>query len=189
MFMFLALTKKYLRWEHAFLKGKTDLQKQLWQILVFLVRFNILAIPLYFFLIFPFDTFAIQAFTAKIIAAMLSLSGVSVAVVDGITFYLPAHNWYIQIIKDCIGWKSMLALFGMIFAVRGIGIKKRLYGMLAGVPLIFALNLIRIYSSILITTKVGIMHYYLIHDFLWQFGLVAVVLGIWWGWMKWPKEL
>lgn len=177
-------SKKFNNFEKTFLKGKTQFQKNLWHALVFLVRFNLLAIPLYLLLIYPWDPYTIQSFIAMKIAHFLNFAGISTQIVDGITFHLLGYNWYIQIIKDCIGWKSSLALFGLIFAVRKVEIGKRILGLLVGVPIIFIFNLARIFSSIYLATIFGIQNYFFIHDFLWQWGMIAVVLGVWIVWLQ-----
>ena len=182
--MFSQLVKKWTLFEKRILKNKTPFQKKLWDAFVFLVRFNILAIPFYVLLIYPWNPYPVQAFIADKIVRMLSFVGTNVSLYDPITFYLKDYNWYVQIIKDCIGWKSSLALFGLMFAVRNVKLAARIKGLLVGVPLLFLLNIFRIFSSIYLTTIFGIQNFRFIHDFLWQWGLIVAVLGIWVYWLN-----
>lgn len=76
---------------------------------------------------------------------MLSASGVAVnqtgtfIAVSTITGRLT-----VEVIKDCVGWKSMLALFGLIFATPDVDMRKRIIGFALGAPFIFAANIFRI---------------------------------------------
>ena len=76
-----------------------------------------------------------------------------------------------------------MALWGLIFATRGVSYKKKFYGALVGIPLIFVGNAVRIASSVWLAMMFGLDKFTFIHDFLWQWGLIALVLGIWWGWL------
>ncbi|RLG13509.1 MAG: hypothetical protein DRN71_04685 [Candidatus Nanohalarchaeota archaeon] len=160
-------------------------QKKLWDILVFLVRFLILAIPLHVLLWLNFDAHVLQVATVSSVAFLLSLAGVPYEVVD--VFLLVDCNsfvWTIEIIKDCVGWKSFMAVSGLMFAVRKVALSRRMIGVLAALPLIYAGNVFRIFTSIYLSIVFGYEWFDFIHSVLWQGGLIALVIVIWWVWLE-----
>lgn len=166
-------------------KNFTQRQKKLYSIFIFLAKFALLSLPLHFLLWLNFDATPVQEFVAQAVNRMLSLSGVA-AVQSGATLAVQTVNGplLVEIIKDCVGWKSMLALFGLIFATPKIAMIKRIIGLLVGAPAIFVLNLVRIWSTIYITAIKGYSFWGITHTFLWQEGLILAVLAVWWVWMK-----
>lgn len=159
-------------------------QKVLWNVLVFLLRFLALALPFHVLLWLNFDAHLLQVFTAGSVSVMLSVFQVQHTFFD-IFLVVPLGDvkWTIEIIKDCVGWKSFLAVSGLVFAVRGVGFQKRLIGVLFAVPLIYAGNVVRIFSSIYLTTVFGFESFEVIHGILWQGGMIALILGIWIFWL------
>jgi len=154
-------------------------------IFIFLVKFALLSLPLHFLLWLNFDARPVQEFVAHAVNQMLSLSGIA-SVQNGATLAVQTVSGplLVEIIKDCVGWKSMLALFGLISATPKIAMRKRIIGLLVGAPAIFLLNLVRIWSTIYITAIKGYSFWEITHTFLWQEGLMLAVLGVWWVWMK-----
>ncbi len=160
-------------------------QKKLWGIFVFLAKFAILSLPLHFLLWVNFDATPVQEFVAKAVNSMLEASGI--AAKQAGTFIAVATKTgplTVEIIKDCVGWKSILALFGLIFATPKIAMRKRIVGLLAGAPAIFILNLFRIWSTVYITVLKGYDFWEITHTFLWQEGLIIAVVAVWLAWMK-----
>ncbi|VVB59955.1 Transmembrane exosortase (Exosortase_EpsH) [uncultured archaeon] len=166
-------------------KIKTPFQKKLWNILIFLTRFLVLSLPLHFLLWVNFDAASVQLFVAKAVEKMLLSSGIE-AVRNGTFLVMSTKTGAlsVEIIKDCVGWKSVLALFGLIFATPGVTLKKRMLGLLAGVPIIFLGNLLRIYATIVVTVYNGLEVWEITHTFLWQEGLIVLVIITWYFWLK-----
>ena len=160
-------------------------QMKLWNVLVFLVRFLVLALPLHMLLWLNFDAHVLQVVTVNSVAFLLSLAGVSYEVVD--VFLLVdcgSFVWTIEIIKDCVGWKSFMAVSGLMFAVRKVKLKKRVWGIFVALPLIFVGNAFRIFTSIYFSIVFGYEWFDFIHNVLWQGGLIALVIIIWWVWLE-----
>ncbi len=166
-------------------KIKTPFQKKLWAIFIFLTRFLVLSLPLHFLLWINFDATSLQIFVAKAVEKMLELSGIEAA--RNGTFLLMSTKTgalSVEIIKDCVGWKSVLALFGLIFATPGVTLKRRMLGLIAGAPIIFLGNLLRIYATIAVTVYNGLEAWEITHTFLWQEGLIILVIVTWYFWLK-----
>lgn len=159
-------------------------EKKLWNALVFILRFLSLAIPFHIILWTNFDAYPLQVFVAKAVSYLLALSGANVVQADNFIYLKAPSLWTIEIIKDCVGWKSFLAFAGLVFAVRGIKIKKRLLGVACGALVIFSGNILRIYTSLYASTIFGIDKFTMIHDVLWQGGMMALILGAWIVWLR-----
>ena len=166
-------------------KIKTPFQKKLLKVFVFLVKFAALSLPLHFLLWVNFDATQIQVFVADAVKKLLVSSGVSVSQ-NGLILSMATKTGplNVEIIKDCVGWKSVLALFALIFATPNIEMKKRLLGIAAGVPVIFIGNILRIYATIFVTVKGGLELWEVTHTYLWQEGLILLVIATWYIWFK-----
>ena len=82
----------------------------------------------------------------------------------------------------------MLFLFALIFAVPAISLRKRILGLIIGIPIIWLGNLGRVAGVVLAQGAWGREGAMLIHDWLFQAGLVTLVLGIWLAWLLWAKN-
>jgi len=179
------LGRQWDAFERRLISGFSSTQMKLWSVLVFMLRFLVLAIPLHMLLWLNFDAHLLQVVTVNSVAFLLSLAGVSYEVVD--VFLLVdcgSFVWAIEIIKDCVGWKSFMAVCGLIFAVRNVALKRRMIGVLAALPLIYVGNAFRIFTSIYLSIVFGYEWFDFIHNVLWQGGLIALVIAIWWVWLE-----
>ena len=76
----------------------------------------------------------------------------------------------------------------MLFAVPGIALRKRLWGLVFGLPTVWIGNIGRVVGVVLAEDAYGKAAALMIHDYLWQLGLIALVLGIWAVWMYWARR-
>ncbi len=178
------LARKWALFEKKTTKKFTPFQVRLWNTLVFLSRFTVLALPFHLILWTNFDAFFLQVLVAKGVFYLLSFSGVFVIQADNFLYVQAPFLWTIEIIKDCVGWKSFLAFSGLVFAVRAVRLKTRVLGLIAGAHVIFFGNIIRIYTSVYASMILGTEAFSFIHDVLWQWGLITIVLLAWLCWMK-----
>jgi len=164
-------------------------QKKLMEILLFLLKILIFAIPLHFILVFPGILFPFQEMVSMNVHFLLNFMGLEAAR-DGFLLTIAGGNPFVFFISgDCTGWKSVLFLTALIFAVPGVLRKKRFIGLAAGMPLIYAGNIIRILVVVGTQQAFGTSAANLIHDYLWQAGLIALVLVIWISWLVWAGKL
>jgi exosortase/archaeosortase family protein len=169
------------------MKKKT--KEKLNQVLIFLVKFNLLAIPLYILILLDFSVPPLQNFVAllshKLLLAM------------GIQSNLNQHNliaikefkmFFVEISMDCTGWKSFYALFALTIATPKIKIRKKILFLFISIPLLFFINIARIaltiYLSLIQPESFGF-----VHDFLWQWGLTLTIIGTWVVWLKIEKRI
>ena len=181
------IARKWALFEKKTTKKFTPFQVRLWNVLVFLSRFTVLALPFHLILWTNFDAYFLQVIVAKGVFYLLSFSGVLVTQADNFLYVQAPFLWAVEIIKDCVGWKSFLAFSGLVFAVRAASVKTRIMGLVAGACVIFFGNIIRIYTSVYAGLIFGTETFPLIHDVLWQWGLMMIVLVAWLCWMKYFK--
>jgi len=159
-------------------------QERLWKAFIFLVRLLPLSIPLYLILWLNVSMLPMQRAVADQTVWILRALGfdatessliISVGAVDPFIFYIG---------EDCTGWKSMIFYFALILATLGTGTRKRLLGLAIGIPLIYLGNLLRIIAVVFVEEAFGYDAAMWIHDWLWQAGLMALVLGLWLIWLE-----
>lgn len=149
-------------------------------LLVFLGRLLALAIPLYLIMWFG-DLYFFQDITAMHSEFVINAMGMNVTR-NGPEMRAGDFRFFIS--KDSTAWKTMLFLFALIIAVPKIPWRKRLMGIIIGLPLLYIGNLGRIVSIVLAEKNYGIDVAMVVHDWGWRVGLVAMVLIVWVIWLK-----
>ena len=164
-------------------KKLTPRQQGLWNTLHFLIRLLILSIPLYIILSLPGVLMPIQSMVTHNSVFLLSLN----YPVSHENFFVeiqsPGNELRFLISEDCTGWKSMLFLFALVFATLGVSLKKRLLGLLIGIPIIYLGNLSRIFMIVFIQQNWGTLAAEIFHTWLWSLGLIALVILVWIAWL------
>jgi len=178
------IRKSWDHFESRVTKGFTPFQKKLWNVLVFLARFCILAIPFHIILWSNFDAYMLQVFVASAVSYILSASGVEALHAGTFVYVREPALMTVEIIKDCVGWKSFLAFAGLVFAVRGVRPKNRIAAVAVGAPVFFFANIFRIFTSVYASLVFGVETFDTIHGILWQGGMMALIVGSWIVWLR-----
>lgn len=165
-------------------KKLTPQQERLKDTLVFFLRLMVLAAPLYF-IIFFVDLYPLQVLVAGNSFVVMEAMGLSPSM-NGPEMQVGDFRFFIS--KDSTGWKSMLFLGALMLAVPGVLWKRRALGLLVGIPLIYLGNLGRVVGIVVAEQAWGRAAALLVHDYLWRFGLIALVLGIWLFWFRWTRR-
>ena len=160
-------------------------QKELWQTLVFLLKIIVFSIPLYIILYFV-NLSPLQEIVAENAYFIFKTAGFYVWK-NG--FMLSVNDFPFFISEDCTGWKSMLFLTALIIAVPCVEWKKKLAGILIGIPILWIGNIARIFLIVLIGINYGFEAAELVHTYLWQLGLISLVLLIWLIWLYWVRKI
>ncbi len=178
------LTARWNRFEKKTTKSFTLSQLRMWDTFVFLIRFCLLAIPLHLIIWTGYDFSHIISVTGDFTSKFLTLLGTDFFRIDN-TFFIttPTGMLAADIIKDCSGWKSFLALFSLIIATRHAGTKAKVIGITAGTLIIFIGNVIRLATTFHLTYIYGLGIFDLTHNMLWQGGLIFLVLASWFIWL------
>ena len=164
---------------------------KLWRTLYFLMRLLVLSAPLYLIMALSLDFSLLQNFFAWAVGSILSFGGWSTIVSGmGITVLEPKNLMFL-IEADCTAWKSVVLFFALIFATprksgtrKAFLIRRRIPWFFAGVAALFALNILRILTSVWAEVTYGYYFSGFLHSVLWQFGLTAAVLVFWLFWLK-----
>ena len=161
------------------------LKKRLRLVMWFLIRFNLLAIPLYLAIYTNFSFQPLQVVIAQITTVILKAQGYGVTQNNqAIIANVDGNIYSIEISWDSTGWKSLYALFALVVAVPFSDISKKLRFLTIGLPMIFVLNLIRILTTILIALNFGFQYFDVVHTLLWREGLIIAVVLLWYYWLR-----
>jgi exosortase/archaeosortase family protein len=190
----LALTQNLFTWRNQtnfmgqkFLGMSMDgTDRILFRVAKFLIKFNILAIPLYLILVTGWNLGWLQQMTANIIYSILSSLGFSPAI-DGLMITIPIHNgnWAAVIDWDCTGWKSFLAFIALVMATDAPTMRK--IRALMFVPVIYVINLARIAFMFFYVRTYDLQYYQVVHSIVWSWGLIITILVLWILWMTRPS--
>jgi len=138
---------------------------------------------LYLIIISGFQLGFLKDLTTGFSFALLRTTGID-ASLSGNLIAVPIENGSFAAVIDwdCTGWKSMLALFALIFAT-DFSLRKKLYG-LVFIPLVYFVNMLRIWFMFYFVSGFGLLYYNIVHAIIWSWGLIVVILVFWVMWMK-----
>lgn len=156
-------------------------------LLMFLIRFNIFAVPLYVILLSGAKFEPLMQLTTQLAFAALRLTGMN-AHISGSIISVPATGgaFGAYVSWDSTGWKSMLALAALIFATT-FSLRKKLFGLLL-LPVVYFVNILRIWFMFFVAT-VNAAYFDIAHLTVWSWGLIFTILALWIIWMrKFPES-
>ena len=166
------------------------LKNKYWPVLKFLLIFSLFSVPLYLVLYSPLSLMPLQTTIANQIAKLLTLSGIPSFNQSNLLIFKTRTGVLLKIviIRECVGWVSMLAFVALIFATPRVDKKYRLLGFLIGLPIIWIVNLIRLFTTFYIVYLYGLNYFELVHTFLWRVSLILFIFGLWLAWFKISKR-
>lgn len=169
----------------------TPKQKKMAFLLEFLLRFLVAAVPIYVIMYFNIDLYRLEVIEASQIKYIVDLFGVQTQ-----EYLMTIGNRLVpvirvtEILKDvaideaCTGYRTIFAFVGLIFAYPRIKMKKRAYGLLIGIPIIYAVNIIRVVTTIMSAVWFGAEYMDVVHTVLWREGLILIIFFLWVFWLK-----
>jgi len=160
-------------------------RKKLIEVARFILIFNLLAMPMYLVLYFNLSFDPLRSFLAFLTAKFLTVFGIN-AVQENYFVDVLTNNQLlkIDISFDSTGWKTLYALFALVIATPKRSMKNKLKFLAIGLPVLFALNFLRIATTILVAVVFGFKYFEVVHIFLWREGLIAAVVLIWYLWLR-----
>ena len=129
------------------------------------------------------STYQIQVAFTSLISSLLSAAGLELTH-SGIRIFTPEAAYII--VQDCLGWKSMAAFLGLVWASTSRTVE-HLNFILAGLGVLILGNIIRVFSTVYLA-EIGWISFELIHGVLWRWSLTILVLGMWAYWLRNWKE-
>jgi len=161
-------------------------------LLEFSLIFLLMAAPLYYILNNQIPLYTIEEGITKIVRPMLEISGIKTNETIGIDenglkmpiIQMEPFPTGVGISRACTGYRSILALTALILATPLIQFKKKIKPILTGLSLFFIINIIRVYTTLLITNKIGLYIFNITHTLLWREGLIVAIIIIWYYWLR-----
>ncbi|MFB6159350.1 MAG: exosortase/archaeosortase family protein [Candidatus Nanohalobium sp.] len=161
----------------------TETQENLYQTLLFLSKLMLAGGVFHLILwIYP-DTRLFQSLLADITASMLNSSGIK-TVTEGFSIIISGTTYVIT--QDCLGWKSIAAFTGLIFASTERTLE-HLNFLIQGFTALIIANIIRIYTTVLLAEK-GVISFEVVHRVLWRWSLTLLILLMWIYWYRNLKD-
>ena len=173
----------YCSLKKAVTKMKEPRYKRYSSALYFLIRLLLLSIPVYIVILF-INLYPIQLMVASQSNYILSAMGFAVQQDGALISVGNESPFRFFISEDSTGWKSFLFLAALIIAVPVVKWRKRLAGIVPGILVLYAGNLLRVLTIVFAEQAYGMQTAMLVHDWLWEFGLTALVLALWVLWLK-----
>jgi len=156
-------------------------KKGLFSVVKFLIKFNLLAIPLYIVLALNIDFYWLEKITAGVVVILLKTIGLNPSI-NNIIITIPVQGgtWAAVINSACTGWKSAYLFFALVIAPP-YSLRSKAWAMVF-LPLIMAANIARIVFMFWVAS-VDLSYFGIVHTIVWAWGMALLVLGLWVLWM------
>jgi len=151
-------------------------------VLLFLVKVNLLLIPFYLIIYLDISFYSLQTAFTGFLASILNLLGYQVKTSDYL-LSIGENEFPIDISRDCLGWKGIYSLFALVLATPG-EMKSKLKFLFIGIPFMFLVNILRIIMTLIIGLNAGLHYIDFIHTFIWQQAMILILIGTWYVWLK-----
>lgn len=162
------------------LKLSKKLNRQLISAIIFLVKLNVLSIPLYVILYLNLSYFPFQVFVASVSAEVLKFFGYTFSQFGNELAILSSGQFLqIEVSWDSTGWKSLYTLATLVIATPISGFGKKLKFLALSLPAIFAINILRIVSTVYLSLVFGLQYFVFLHTVLWRIIAIGTVLVFW----------
>ncbi len=158
-------------------------QEQLWQVLRFLIIFNVMAAPLYLIAALNINLYPLELIERDQTSFFLSIIGVKHSSIDfeGMPSIELSNGELIAIGEACTAWRSILAFIALVAASpRQWSSKKKA---LIGIPVIYAVNILRLVGISLVALTIPSITEF-IHTILWREGLMILIFVLWYYWFR-----
>ena len=129
------------------------------------------------------STYQLQSAFADMIAWMIKAAGID-AFSTGTRIFTDKSIYII--VQDCLGWKSMAAFLGLMWASTKRTLEYANF-IMAGLGVLIVANIIRVFTTVYLA-EAGVISFEIIHGILWRWSLTVVVLGLWIYWLKLKKD-
>jgi exosortase/archaeosortase family protein len=125
------------------------------------------------------DTYIFQKYLAETTTIILNSMGGSYQLQNALII---GENGNYLVTRDCLGWKSVSAFIGLVFASTS-NFRKHIKMVLGGISILLFANLVRIVTTVWLS-EIGVISFEIIHTFLWRWGMTVLVLLTWYVWLK-----
>lgn len=161
----------------------------------FLIKFNLLAIPMYLILIHGFQFYPMQSVLTDVVYTTFKSSGYWIERSDlKLMLFAPAEPPGPPRVEtlvmgfDCTAWKTMYAFAALVIASPVAGKRKKLNFIILGSLLLFGLNIVRLITTVFAAYTIGFESLNFMHTILWREGLIIALIALWFMWLKNQKN-
>jgi len=163
-------------------------EKLLVDVVLFLIKFSLFSIPIYIIKFLNLNLLPLQQIHAFILAYLLNLVSIKSQVFYTLSpetlaeipaIHLENFNLSFAIDNSCTGYIAMLALTGLIFSTPRKKFKQRVLFLIGGLLILFVINVLRIFLTILFALNFGEEYLDIVHGLLWREFLLIVVILLW----------
>lgn len=148
----------------------------------FIIKFNLLALPMYAVIIFTSGYEPLRVLTAQVSNAMLNVMGFATTQSG---HWIQTQVADVDISWDSTGWKSLYAIAALALATP---LKPKARFLAMALPAVFIINILRIATTIAVALVYGLQYFDFVHTFLWREGLITAVVAIWGLWLWREKD-
>ena len=161
----------------------------------FLIKFNLLAIPMYAIMFADITFYPLQLFLTEIVYKVIESAGYWIAK-SGITIILfapveppgPPLAQQITMGFDCTAWKTIYTFAALVIATPVAGMWKKLRFIIIGSVALFAINVVRLITTLIAAYTLGFEYLEIMHTLLWREGLILALIALWLIWLRKQKN-
>lgn len=166
---------------------------KLYELFIFMLKFTILGIPLLWTFYYPVNFYELELFQANAVVSMLKISGLNVVLGDTLSpesfmkvplISVEGLNTDVGIDMACTGYRSFYAFLALVISSPRVKWKRKGHVLLTGFVIVGLVNILRIFTTILLGLAFGEVFFEIIHTFLWRYGMLALVIFLWYVWLK-----
>jgi len=117
--------------------------------------------------------------TAHIVSNILNATGIQNTVEYNI-IYLRNDTW--NVTSECTAVNAVFLFISFVFAYSST-FKSKLFGLIAGIPLILATNIVRLVALGWVT-KYWPKQAHLFHDYVWETIFLFFIIALWFTWVN-----
>ncbi|MBI4014394.1 MAG: exosortase/archaeosortase family protein [Candidatus Aenigmarchaeota archaeon] len=153
----------------------------------FVARLLVFSLPMLLIIATGYEFAPLMNGTHFLALTLLQATNVPVAN-EGALITVPVEGgtWAAYVSWDSSGWKSLLLFFALVMATEA-STKKKLAG-LSLLPLVYAVNVARVWFMFFFVHRFGLENYELVHGTLWSWGMIVFTLALWLSWRHWTKK-
>lgn len=161
----------------------------------FLIKFNLLAIPMYLILFYGIEFRPAQNILTDVVYTTFKSSGYWIERSDlKLMLIAPAEPPGPPRVEtlvmgfDCTAWKTMYAFAALVIASPVAGKRNKLNFIIFGSILLFGLNILRLITTVLAAYTLGFESLNFMHTVFWREGLIMALIVLWFVWLKNQKN-
>ncbi|MCW1301349.1 MAG: exosortase/archaeosortase family protein [Candidatus Nanoarchaeia archaeon] len=163
-------------------------EKKIKGAIIFCLKFACFSIPIHVVKWLGINLWFLQYPITSVLAMLLPIFGIHFEVFHTLSpeslgeipaIYVKELNYSFAIDNSCTGYISILALCGLVISTPSNEWRRKLKFLSLSIPLLYGINVVRIFITILILTQIGVKYVDVVHSILWREFLLSIVVVLW----------